>query len=1260
MSNCSDNKNPLQHSGTSQAERLLPGLQADYVKVNEKDYDDWIVFAASFAEFLTYYDSTNTATGNWQPFFTNDIAALLGSFAVQDIDVYRRAIKDRFDFIKDDANAANINDVKKKLHELFSILLSLSKALDNYLAKLPDKDVDEDNIIPLKNTLQNAVQSKLAPALQRLIAYYKAASAQSLLVTGDFTGLKVLNTQVVAAETIINGTGLSANWLRNGATTWSAYITSIAADDSVLGSNAWTEYRRLNHLANHNLFSSIFDQYTRNYAKLIKEAEAGLLTTLSNWSTHPPHYALFLSFLKLFKLAQANINTITQKHLDFYYKEVLQLLPKAAEPNQAHILVELAKSMDDYALTEGAQLKAGKDSTGKEVLYALDKETTFNKAKVALLKSVYKGDADGKDNHPLASNPLTTVNNVNRLFAAPVTNSDDGLGAALTSPNKEWHPYVDKKFDEAQLIDIVTPNASIGFAVASHYLYLTEGERKLTIRLAAGSSNAALYNKSFDCYLTTEKGWLQIPSTGLTAIAAGTMSNSTACAEFTVTLAGDAPAITNYAAAVHGGTLNVQLPVLKMMLKNTDDAVCQYQDMRNIIIAAAEIKVQAGEMNAYSQTGLKQLLLANDVGPIDASKPFQPFGSLPVPGNRLVIGNKEVFTKKQADVRINIEWKDVTSISYWDVAYGSQPDGGQLPNAAIRFLKNGIWETWVAFEEIFSAGTYIDPTIILPSVQTGLSDDTIVPYQDDYGVYNINSNKGYAAIQLTEGFGHKAYQDALTAYLIGQSKTPATGTKPTEPYTPVIQSIYLSYTASKYESLNSATQTTFDSKDIHLFHLYPFGEAEQDTWLTGKDVNLLPQFNHTEGSTTVDHIGELYMGVQQLHGQQSVNILFQVMEGTADPLAIKPADHIHWSYLAGNLWKDFDTNTIGDATRQLVQSSIITFIIPADATTDHTILPTGYIWLRAAVAQSAEAVCKLLTIDAQAALTTFFPNNNADDFLEKALPAATISKLKIPDASVKKITQPYASYGGRPKEQSDKFYIRVSERLRHKNRAITIWDYEHLVLENFPQIYKAKCLNHTKLVENTTTHQMEYNEVAPGYVTIITIPDLQNRNDTNPLKPYTNQNTLLDIEDFLKQKISCHVSLGVRNPQFEEVRMKFRLRLITGFNDFTFYREKLQQEITQFLTPWAFSGDAAISFGGTVYKSVLIDFIEERPYVDFITDVEMYQKVDDTTPESGDLDEITASTARSILVSAQASKHDIIEIVPEDVTAGTECSSAKA
>ena len=149
----------------------------------------------------------------------------------------------------------------------------------------------------------------------------------------------------------------------------------------------------------------------------------------------------------------------------------------------------------------------------------------------------------------------------------------------------------------------------------------------------------------------------------------------------------------------------------------------------------------------------------------------------------------------------------------------------------------------------------------------------------------------------------------------------------------------------------------------------------------------------------------------------------------------------------------------------------------------------------------------------------------------------------------------------------------------------------------------------------------------------------------------------MEIESYLSKKTSCHVKVRVRNPQFEQVRLKFKLRLLPGYTDFTYYSNLLKEEITRFLTPWAFNSGLDIEFGGKMHKSVLINFIEERAYVDYITNVEMFQKVDEATPESGDLDVIEASTARSILVSVPADKHQIEEITVSETVQPEVCAA---
>jgi hypothetical protein len=87
----------------------------------------------------------------------------------------------------------------------------------------------------------------------------------------------------------------------------------------------------------------------------------------------------------------------------------------------------------------------------------------------------------------------------------------------------------------------------------------------------------------------------------------------------------------------------------------------------------------------------------------------------------------------------------------------------------------------------------------------------------------------------------------------------------------------------------------------------------------------------------------------------------------------------------------------------------------------------------------------------------------------------------------------------------------------------------------------------------------------------------------------------------------------------------------------------LKQELIAFLSPWAFDAERPIAFGGRVYRSVLLDFVEERAYVDYVTDFRMYSYTGDS-PYGPDLAEIQARTPDAILVSDAT--HDVAVLGP--------------
>ncbi len=584
-----------------------------------------------------------------------------------------------------------------------------------------------------------------------------------------------------------------------------------------------------------------------------------------------------------------------------------------------------------------------------------------------------------------------------------------------------------------------------------------------------------------------------------------------------------------------------------------------------------------------------------------------------------------------------------------------------VPWVNITFLKEGQW-TDIRYQTLFDGDNEVSLNIKPPA--GAFNKDDSADFQAD-ARFTVKSKTGFVRLALPYGMGHKTFREALSAYMLSIATGSTTAVKPTEPYTPEIESIEAEYTAVQTIVLDSADKTLFEKRPAKFIHIAPFGFAEQQAYLktTAPDTTLylFPQLRHlniSDGSLpegqAVQHEAEFFIGITGLKPPQNLSLLMQVADGTANPLAIKPEEHIHWSYLRNNEWVQFQQNELEDHTDGLLKSGIITFAMPRDASDDNSLLPEGEHWIRAAVSAKSDAVCSLIQVAAQALLSEFTDQDNDPAFAAKVLPAGTISKLNIPVSEVKKIAQPFESFGGRGAEESTAFYTRISERLRHKDRTVTLWDYERLVLEGFPGIYRVKCLNHTQYEPSDSGNGI-YKELAPGHVTVVTIPNKQFHNLRDPLRPYTSLGLLQDITKFIEKRVSCFVKLHVNNPQFEEVRLHLKVRFYDGFDE-TFYTLLLQESITRFLSPWAFPDGGNPTFGGKVYKSVLIDFVEEQPYVDYVTDVQLFHDLGGVKGTT-DYNEIEGSIAVSILVSVPANQHLITVINPsEELIASEKCS----
>ena len=1219
MAGTCDQRNPLRRSGTHQDERAAAALDPDSAPIDERSLADLLVFAQRYSRHLKFYDAANNEDGDWLPFFGNDISAILALLESLPHASFLEFSRNLRDWLVKDSGRAD-SELASHFKLLFHLPLLLLQEAGAHYDRLPIGH-------SLRVFMVKAIERDVAAPLRDLISYAKGVRPPSNDVelfadtppdVGDY------NTTFNDADTRIQLPGVVTKRL-DGATSladlpvsddvlagidpggWSSLFSSVDADGKPYADNASSVYLDIADALEYAAFTKAFERIFQAIERIALQAGAALQASLE-FDDHTPHYGLWLAFLQLFENNQAHLNTMTGRHLDFYYKDVLQLVRRAAEADRVQLLFELNKNVDDHLLAKDTRFKAGKDDAGNAVVYALVSDFVVNRATVAELRSLYRSAVD-----------LGGAEGVLPI-ASTVANSKDGIGEALSDEAPGWPP-----FGPAE-----APPARVGFAIADRKLFLREATRNISVCATLdGSTTSTSFPDAFRAYLTSEEGWLEVSDVL-------SVERSDSKLTFDIELDGEAPAIVPYDAELHGDEFSVAEPVLKIEFAFDDDdttAAAAYTELRDLNVASIKLVVEV--------SGGRNFSVQSDFGVIDTAKPFLPFGPTPERGSALIVGSSELFSKALNELSLTIDWDERLTNSGFFLK-----DEPWTYTAEVRHLAAGVWKSLsTSPQELFIEEPASEYTlyIVLDGVVSGmtrtikledlsaLSSSTAQTMENK--PYSSTSRAGFIRFELQQDFGHAQYTDEKTLALIAAASwyaswdPTATGypynandddTLPLEPYTPKITAITLSYT-SAFEPPTS------------FFHLLPFGHTPATT----ESARLFPDLAYD---------GELYIGVADLAPPQRLTLLFQTVDGSANPL--KNENTVVWQYLRGNEWEDFDGQGIDDKTSNLTTSGIVGIAVPEDADTEHDVLPSGLHWIRLSVASDADALNDLLSIDAQAASTAFTDQDNDPTFVATPLPAGTISKLAVSDAAVKKIVQPYESFGGRGEESVDAFYVRVSERLRHKDRASTMWDYERLVLEAFPSVYKVKCINHTELCRDVDNAILADNELKPGHVLVVPVPYVSADGPIDPLRPYADKKTLVAIDDYLRARTSPFVELEVQNPKIEAVQVKFNVAFTAEIADITFYQSELADAIVRYLTPWSYEEGAEISFGGKWYKSAIIDFVEEQSYVDYVKDFEMYHKADieQSDAEWGrvDVEVVQATTARSILVSHET--HTIEEV----------------
>lgn len=930
--------------------------------------------------------------------------------------------------------------------------------------------------------------------------------------------------------------------------------------------------------------------------KQMKKQVTDLISQFEQDSSLTPHLTLFVCFLKLLDFSKTAFNDLTKRHLDFYYSEILQIEKNDAQPDTVYVIFELAKKALQERIPSGTLLDGGKDVNGKKRIYKTGEELVANQAKVVEMKS-FLNDVKKRE-----------------LRMAPVANTADGLGDKLPEESNYWWPFgynSDETISDKKSVYKELPKAKLGFAVASSLLDLKEGERTVTLKIDFNKNSSQKLQSIPKEYIENnikvlcsgEKEWLS-------GIVLQCIKNEEERLELSFILSKDFPAVVKYNKEVLSETFLTNFPVVRFMIEG-EKYYDIYEALSEKLIKNIEIAVDV--------KGIKSVQIENDNGALNSEKPYYPFTAQPIKGSNFYIRCPEMFSKKWYNADISINWKNTPdSIKDLYSGYVIQPH----QNISLKDFEASKSPSIVDADSYFKA----DTALLEKEVWNPIANDIDVfkkvdgTYKTQFSIYNKNSESDTSeSIRLT--LNQSSLQDVYPKLytLALSSKTESGKLIPNEPYIPFAEDIELSYSAKEnaYSYLTKdADGEASKNKGVQLYHEDAFGQYEKEV----ETRSIVPV--HQNG-------GELYIGLEA-RPKTTVSLLIQMLEGSENPLAdtFEEKEFIEWHILSNNTWIDLSNYMLQNETRKFLESGIVKFKIPKDIKTKHTRFTDGLVWIRAKSQRSYDAVCKIQGIYTQAVLAAFQNQDNDLSHLNNGLEADTIAKLITRVPQVKSVSQPYNSFHGKYKETDPEFYRRISERLRHKNRAITQWDYEHLVLQEFPEVFKVKCLNHTS----------EKSYMAPGYVTLMVVPNIKNKNAFDIYQPRVSRASLNKIQNYVNELNTIHVKAQVVNPNYKEAKVETKVKFFEQYDE-TFYIQQLDEDIKKYISPWAFTDSKDIDFNIELNVNHLINYLEQLYYVDYIDDIKILLN---NALQKQSLIEVDP---KSILVSAKQHKVSITEQV---------------
>ncbi|MCA8829714.1 baseplate J/gp47 family protein [Hymenobacter pini] len=1171
----------FQDSGTSQPGRRQPLLLDSRVVLADYTTEDLLAYVSYFSKLVRYYEVVDGQVETRRTWRLGEKRSLLiiAQIATQRLpaqyDYFARLIREVQDPM---ATSAQQQQARRTL---LGRIYKMATQFDHWCES------------HLRSHTRRTFQAELHAAVDELVApLQRAATLERALL--EHYGLPARTASDRGPEQLLH--------------IWSAtprpqppVPATLAAVDEELTDLLWTFYKAQTSLA-----------------ALAQRVLRSSLRETPPENDMLPEMALLLTFLELYKHAQQALNDIPRRHLDYYYRQVLHVVSRPARPDHAFLVFTLAKGVPEARLPAGITVEGGKDAQGQQVVFTTTEPVRLAPWRLEQLSSIFVSGL--------------SAGAVRGVYVAPQANSADGQGRPLPDPATGWAPFGSSQELLAPPARTMT-SAAVGFAVSAAVLLLREGRRTVELSLRCEPASFAHFaaalapagtplQRAFDKLglepfrvdVTGTEGWLPLRVQELRLLP----DTHTVCWQLTIDR--EQPALVAHQPALHPGQFRSEWPVLRLQLHEQapDYAYSSFSALQPLTIT---LRVQAQDVQT--------LQLANQLGPLAPGLPFAPFGPQAQPGDYLLVGFPELFRKRLTQLILTLDWAQLPlePNGFADYYQGYQPplhnDSFQV---AASYRRDWRWvpqttpETQLALFQTMPDLSRPAGTVLLPSTHlvlaTHAADFRRQPAVAD-GPLQAEAATGAIRLELVapaSGFGTEQYPPLLVETLQYNARNPSRPRPlPHPPFVPMVKSTWLSYAAEEEIDV-PALFGPAAAGQAQFYYVHPLGEYQptrcQPAAAVSPEQSQLPRpAYHLSLLPEFTDEGTLYFGLTGFTPPLDINLLFELAPFTSLPrqqevtLAgyrnLQPT--VEWAYLVGDEWRPFSSGTssrddvVHDQSAGLTEQQPVHLHLPAALDTHHTIMPDGLYWLRATVRRGAEFVPHVRQIHTQVVPAVRLATSPEQHLtFEAHLPAHSLTRLLKPLPAVAKVTQPLPSFGGRSAETHDEYNTRVSERLRHRGRAVTPWDYEHLVLEHFPEVFRVKCLRANQVPQ---THR------RPGLVLLMVVPH-------QPVTagyrlPVFSPDHLAHIRNFVRKVASAQVQLEVCNPLYEMIQVRAGVQFTKAARLQNpppgALIQQVQQALNEFLSPWNTRNPARQGLHFSLTSSMILSFLNQLPYVEAIT-----------------------------------------------------------